>query len=61
MDNIITNNEIHNNQKLYFFWKIYDLYGLNKALEWLEINKYNNDLQIDEVNHLNILLNNVKI
>lgn len=47
--------------KLYEFWRLYDFYGINVALEWLETNKYHNDITELEINNLNNFLNNIKI
>lgn len=56
------NNNINNNNKLLLFWEIYDEHGINKALEWLEINKYNENIDNNcEIDELNFLIKNVQI
>ena len=61
MDNIDTNIYIHNKNNLLEFWRIYDSHGITIALEWLEINKYRNDINYLETNELNTIFKNINI
>lgn len=61
MDNIIINTDIQHNKKLYYFWKIYDYYGITTAIEWLEKNKYYDDITDIEIDNINKIIDNIRI
>lgn len=54
-------NQNIKNRLLLEFWTIYDTYGITSALEWLEYNKYYDNISINDINNIDNLLNKLNI